>query len=54
MSSRLGEPTPGRAGRPPKYYRVEPEGARVLLSTYSSLQALAAGVLPRVTHIAGS
>lgn len=54
VSSRVGEPTPGRAGRPPKHYRIEPEGARALLSTYSSLQAMAGGVIPRLTNIAES
>ena len=54
VSSQVGEATPGRAGRPPKHYRIEPEGARALLSTYSSLQAMAGGVIPRLTNIAES
>lgn len=52
VSSWVGEPTEGRAGRPPKYYRVEPEGARALLDTHSSLQATAGGVIPRLTRLA--
>jgi PadR family transcriptional regulator PadR len=44
VTSHLGEPTPGRAGRPPKYYRVEPEGARALQEAYSSIRAVAGGV----------
>ena len=50
VSSSVGDPTPGRAGRPPKYYRVEPEGARALLSAYSDLQALAGGTVPRLVE----
>ena len=53
VTSRLGDPTPGRAGRPPRYYRVEPEGARTLLATYSSLQAMAGGLVPRLSRLAG-
>jgi PadR family transcriptional regulator, regulatory protein PadR len=45
VSSRVGEPTPGRAGRPPRYYRVEPRGARALLTAYEDLQSVAGGVL---------
>ena len=53
VSSRVGEPTPGRAGRPRKYYHVEREGARALLDVYSSLQAVAGGVLPDLIQLAG-
>ena len=52
VSSRIGDPTPGRAGRPPKYYRVEPEGARLLLATYASLQSVAGGILPDLVQLA--
>ena len=52
VSSRVGDPTPGRAGRPPKYYRVEPEGARALLSAYSDLQSLAGGVVSDLAALA--
>ena len=50
--SHVGEPTPGRAGRPPKYYRVESEGARALLEAYSSIQAVAGGVVRELTELA--
>jgi len=53
VSSRVGEPTPGRAGRPPKYYRVEPRGARALLAAWSDLQAVAGGVVPDLVRLAG-
>jgi len=52
VSSWVGEPTAGRAGRPPRYYRVEPEGARSLLAAYSGLRSLAGGTLPRLTELA--
>src|SRR4051812_48408704 len=41
VSSWIGEASPGRPGRPPKYYRVEPKGARALLDAYTALQAVA-------------
>lgn len=52
VSSRVGEPTPGRAGRPPKYYRVEPIGAQALLAAYDDLQAVAGGVLSELNALA--
>jgi PadR family transcriptional regulator, regulatory protein PadR len=52
VSSWIGEPTPGRAGRPPKYYRVRPEGARILRATYDSLQSVAGGVVPELIELA--
>lgn len=52
VSSRVGEPTPGRAGRPPRYYRVEPEGARALLGAYSDLQSVAGGVVGDLERLA--
>lgn len=52
VRSRVGEPTPGRAGRPPKYYRVEPEGARALLAAYEDLQSVAGGVVSDLAALA--
>lgn len=52
VSSRVGEPTPGRAGRPPKYYRVNPEGARALLAAWSDLKSLADDVVPDLVELA--
>jgi DNA-binding PadR family transcriptional regulator len=52
VSSWVGDPTPGRAGRPPKYYRVEPLGARALLAAYSSIQSVAGGVVPELIELA--
>ena len=52
VTSRVGDPTPGRAGRPPKYYRVAPEGARALQSAYEDLQSLAGGVAGKLAALA--
>src|SRR5687767_12305290 len=43
VSSRIGEPTPGRAGRPRKYYQLKPAGARALEDSYQTIQAMAGG-----------
>lgn len=52
VTSRVGEPTAGRAGRPRKYYSLEPAGARELRATYSTIQAMAGGLIARVTELA--
>ncbi len=54
VSSRVGEPTEGRVGRPRKFYRVEPAGARALRSTYETVQAMAGGLLPKLIELAES
>lgn len=43
---------PHRAGRPRKHYTLRPAGARALLRAYSGLQALANGVVAKLTTIA--
>lgn len=52
VTSRVGDPTAGRAGRPRKYYSLEPEGARALSTTYSTIQSMAGGLMARVTELA--
>lgn len=52
VTSWVGEPTPGRAGRPPRHYRVEPCGARALLDGYQELQAMAGGVVAELATLA--
>ena len=42
----------GRGGRPRKYYRVEPAGARTLLRAYDQVSAMAEGVVSRVSELA--
>ena len=48
VSSYQAESTPSRRGRPRKYYKVEPEGARVLASTYGNITRMAEGILDHV------
>ncbi len=52
VTSRVGEPTAGRAGRPRKYYSLEPAGARALKDSYSTIQAMAGGLISRLTDLA--
>jgi PadR family transcriptional regulator PadR len=52
VTSRLGDSTPGRAGRPPKYYEIEPAGARALLDAFSSIQAASGGLIRELTELA--
>lgn len=50
--SRLGEPTPGRAGRPRKYYTLHPAGARALMDSHRTMQAMARGLIPKLSKLA--
>ncbi len=54
VTSRVGEPAAGRVGRPRKYYALEPAGARALRETYSTIQAMAGGLIPKLTELAES
>jgi len=49
----VGEPTPGRAGRPRKYYSLEPAGAKALLDSYAAIQAMAGDLVPLLRDLAG-
>ena len=49
---RVGAPVPGRAGRPRKYYALTPAGARDLKESYTTIRALAGGVLRRLEALA--
>lgn len=49
---RVGAPVPGRAGRPRKYYALTPSGARDLQESYSTIRAMAGGLLRRLDAIA--
>ena len=48
----IGKPTAGRAGRPRKFYSMEPAGARALMDAYSTIQALAGGLISRLANLA--
>jgi len=40
ISSRLGEPSPGRGGRPPRLVTVEPKGSAALRATTQAINAM--------------
>ncbi len=40
VSSCLGDPRPERGGRPPRLFKVEPQGLRALRATTGALQAM--------------
>ncbi len=42
----------GRAGRPRKYYRLSPEGARDLRESYETIQTMAGGLIPELDRLA--
>lgn len=42
----------GRVGRPRKYYTLEPAGARALKTSYSRMQAMALGLVAKLTKLA--
>ena len=44
----------GRMGRPRKYYRLRPEGARALKESYATIQAMAGGLIPKLNRLAES
>ncbi len=52
VQSATRDASPGRAGRPRKYYRVTPPGARALRDSHSRLQAIAGGLVPTVSALA--
>jgi PadR family transcriptional regulator, regulatory protein PadR len=42
----------GRVGRPRKHYTLRPAGAKALRDAYDGIQALAAGLLPKLSDLA--
>src|SRR5688500_12705065 len=42
----------GRMGRPRKYYELRREGARALKESYSTIQSMSGGVIPKLTKLA--
>jgi DNA-binding PadR family transcriptional regulator len=53
VESWIGESSPERGGRRRKEYRLLPEGARELRSSYEELRRMASGALPRLDALAG-
>ncbi len=52
VTSRVGKPTAGRAGRPRKYYTLEQAGARALEASYNTIQAMAGGSMSELAKLA--
>jgi len=46
VTSRLGEPTPTRGGRPKRYFRVEEDGIEALRRAQAEWKSLAEGLGP--------
>lgn len=42
----------GRMGRPRKYYALRRDGARALKASYSAIESMAGGVIPKLTELA--
>lgn len=52
VKSRLGDPVPGRAGRPRKYYALKRPGARALMDAYETMRAMSGGLIPMLADLA--
>ena len=52
VTPRIGEPSPGRAGRPRKYYAITPASARMLRDSYATIQAMAGGLVRKLSRLA--
>jgi PadR family transcriptional regulator PadR len=53
VASRAGETAPERTGMRRRYYRVQPEGARVVDRALRHLEAMAMGLKPEIARLAG-
>ncbi len=54
VTSTDSAPGSGGRGRPRKYYRVTPKGARALMAAYTMIRAMAGDVIPELTKLAES
>ncbi len=52
VSSRLGDPTPQRRGRPKKFYQLEPAGADALTRSYTAFTEMTKGIRPKLADLA--
>ena len=52
VTSVVTTPEHARVGRPRKHYTLRPAGAKALRESYESIQALAIGLLPRLSELA--
>jgi PadR family transcriptional regulator PadR len=53
VSSREGETTPERTGMRRRYYEVRPEGARQVQRSMRHVEAMARGLTPLLSELAG-
>ena len=52
VTSRTESAQAGRTGRPRKYYTLRREGAQALKDSYSTIQSMAGGLIPKLTELA--
>jgi PadR family transcriptional regulator len=52
VESYVGEETPERGGRRRKYYRIVPEGERVLADSYRQVEQMAEGLVAHLRQLA--
>jgi len=52
VTSKIGDTVPARGGRRRRYYRLEPEGAAALATSYEEIRRMAEGVHGRLTALA--
>lgn len=50
VASWIGEPTPERGGRRKKFYRLEPDGLRVLDRSWAEVRDMSAGLAGRLAE----
>ncbi len=52
VRSYVERPQEGRTGRPRKFYALRRDGAGALRDSYSTIQAMAGGLIPALTELA--
>lgn len=52
VRSAVTSPAAARVGRPRKHYTLRPAGAKALRESYENIQALAGGLLPKLSALA--
>ncbi len=48
VSSTLGEPTAQRGGKRKRYYRIEPQGTKLLRRSHDAITGMAKGLAPKL------